>query len=96
MVDNFKRAYESSRKDLIHASKTFFDMHKQIKTFYLLRKDVQNTVIQEMLNHCSETQELLRQVMNEDINIHTIKQFNEREDDNEEQEEETFTEDELY
>ena len=71
-------------------------MHKQIKTFYLLRKDVQNTVIQEMLNHCSETQELLRQVMNEDINIHTIKQFNEREDDNEEQEEETFTEDELY
>ncbi len=49
---------------------------KQLQSLLILRKDLQEDILNSMLHIDSEAQELVRDVIENDINIDTIKKHN--------------------
>jgi hypothetical protein len=87
-MSDFSTVYEDYHNELLTVIKNYKMIIKQLQSLLILRKDLQEDILNSMLHIDSEAQELVRDVIENDINITSIKKHNmmieEQDNDNEE------------
>ena len=68
--------FNSKHQSCYEKLDSIVDMHgrllKQLQTFLLQTKEVQSLIYQDLLDHNSYTEEVLRQIINDEVNRDTI------------------------
>ncbi len=75
-MSDFSAIYNDYRDELTAVIKDNERVLKQLYTLIIQRKDIQQDIYNSMLHIHSETQELVRSIMSDNINIDTIKKHN--------------------
>ncbi len=75
-MSDFSTVYEDYHSELLTVIKNYKMIIKQLQSLLILRKDLQEDILNSMLHIDSEAQELVRDVIENDINIDTIKKHN--------------------
>lgn len=72
-MSDFSAIYDEYKDELTAVIKDNERVLKQLYTLMIQRKDIQQDIYNSMLHIHSETQELVRGIMVDDINIDTMK-----------------------
>lgn len=75
-MSDFSTVYEDYHNELLTVIKNYKMIIKQLQSLLILRKDLQEDILNSMLHIDSEAQELVRDVIENDINIDSIKKHN--------------------
>jgi hypothetical protein len=87
-MSDFTVTYDDYLDQLNEVVKNHERILQQLRSLLLLKKDIQKDVLNSMLDYNSVAQEVVRHVIEDDINIDTIKKHNSQFEDFEEEEEE--------
>jgi hypothetical protein len=69
-------SYQDYQNQLAISIKNHERIIAQLRTFLIQRKDVQNYIFNDLFVHYLDTQMLLKEIMNKDMNIDTITKYN--------------------
>ena len=76
MSSNFLEIYDDYSNRLLESIKDHQRIINQLETFILQRKDVQSAIFNDLFTYYLKTQRLLEDIIDDDINVETITEYN--------------------